>query len=66
MSFKEALHTVSIRIVDKILYPTWAMGLTKRLRHVRDAFKELDVRPCPLLERRNELLNVILQLDYDC
>lgn len=44
MSFKEALHTVSSSTLIKIIVPKWAMGLTKRLRHVRDAFKELDVR----------------------
>lgn len=43
MSFKEALHTVSTDTIFKLIVPNWATGLTKRTRHVRDAFKELDV-----------------------
>ncbi|KAI0064392.1 cytochrome P450 [Artomyces pyxidatus] len=43
MTFKDALHTVSSNIGVKLIYPAWAMGLTKRLRNVRLAFEELDV-----------------------
>ncbi|KAJ7340865.1 cytochrome P450 [Mycena albidolilacea] len=43
MSFKDALHTVSTGTITKLIVPTWAMGLTKHLRHVKAAFNELDV-----------------------
>lgn len=44
MTFKEALHLVSTDVVLRLIFPNWAMGLTKKLRKVRLAFEELNVR----------------------
>ncbi|KAH9485050.1 Cytochrome P450 monooxygenase 124 [Psilocybe cubensis] len=41
MTFKDALHVVTVEIFLKIILPDWAMGLTKRLRRARLAFEEL-------------------------
>jgi hypothetical protein len=43
MTFKDALHVVSVDVVWKLLIPSWAMGLTARLRRVHLAFDELEV-----------------------
>ena len=43
LTFKDALHTMSTDIFLKLIVPGWAMGLTKHLRHVRQAFIEMDV-----------------------
>lgn len=49
MSFKAALHTVSTDTFTRVIVPDWAMGLTKRLRHIRQSFQELDVRACSFM-----------------
>ncbi|KAJ6462196.1 cytochrome P450 [Mycena sanguinolenta] len=54
MSFKDALHTVSTGTITKLLVPTWAMGLTKHLRHVRAAFNELDAYMFDMIKARRE------------
>jgi hypothetical protein len=43
MSFKESLNIISSDVVLKLLVPSWAMGLTPRLRRVRAAFDEIEV-----------------------
>ncbi|EIN08462.1 cytochrome P450 [Punctularia strigosozonata HHB-11173 SS5] len=42
MTFKDALHVVSTDVFVRLIVPERAMGLTKRLRNVRLAFKELE------------------------
>ncbi|KAJ7807793.1 cytochrome P450 [Mycena leptocephala] len=54
MSFKDALHTVSTGTITKFIVPTWAMGLTKHLRHVRVAFNELDAYMFEMIKARRE------------
>jgi hypothetical protein len=44
MTFKDALSIVSESSFIKLMYPSWAMGFTPRLRKVRLAFTELEVR----------------------
>ncbi|PPQ93732.1 hypothetical protein CVT25_013072 [Psilocybe cyanescens] len=41
MTFKDALHVVTIEIFLKLIIPDWAMGLTKRFRRARLGFEEL-------------------------
>ncbi|ETW77984.1 cytochrome P450 monooxygenase 13 [Heterobasidion irregulare TC 32-1] len=54
LTFKDALHTMSTDIFLKLIVPGWAMGLTKHLRHVRQAFKEMDQYMMEMIrERRN-------------
>jgi len=45
MTFKDALHEVTIGVFTKLLFPKWAMNMTERLRKVQLAFDELDVGP---------------------
>ncbi|TFY55986.1 hypothetical protein EVG20_g9110 [Dentipellis fragilis] len=52
MTFKDALHTVSTDVFLKLIIPDRAMGLTKRFRHVRDAFKELDLYMLEMISSR--------------
>ncbi|KAJ6474842.1 cytochrome P450 [Mycena sanguinolenta] len=54
MSFKDALHTVSMGTITKLLVPTWAMGLTKHLRHVAAAFSQLDAYMFDMIKARRE------------
>ncbi|KAE9395453.1 cytochrome P450 [Gymnopus androsaceus JB14] len=42
LSFKDALHEVSINCVTKIIVPSWAMGFSAYTRKVRLAFDELE------------------------
>ncbi|KAK7457059.1 hypothetical protein VKT23_010361 [Stygiomarasmius scandens] len=42
MTFKDALHEVTIGVFTKALFPKWAMNMTERLRKVQLAFDELD------------------------
>ncbi|KAJ3984113.1 cytochrome P450 [Lentinula detonsa] len=42
MSFKDAIHEVSMNCFIKVIFPNWAMGLTEHTRRVRLAFEELD------------------------
>jgi hypothetical protein len=44
MTFKQALHVVSTDMALKLVVPEWAMGLTQKLRNVRIAFEEFEVR----------------------
>ncbi|KAF9530339.1 cytochrome P450 [Crepidotus variabilis] len=41
MTLKCALHVVTTDFIFKALLPNWALGLTSRLRKVRDGFDEL-------------------------
>ncbi|KLO08417.1 cytochrome P450 [Schizopora paradoxa] len=41
MSFKEALHIVASEMTLGIAVPNWAMGLTKRLRTYREAYRNM-------------------------
>jgi len=43
MTFKDALHILSINMVIKIVVPNWANNLTKQTREVDLAFTELKV-----------------------
>lgn len=45
MSFKNALHIVSTDMIIPTLLPAWALNLTQRLRNVRTAMADLQVRP---------------------
>ena len=44
MTYKDALQVVTHDFVLKLVVPSWAMGLTPRLRKVKRAFEELHVR----------------------
>ena len=55
ISFKRALHLMSVDVVFKIAFSERVLGLTKRTRGVRDAFHELRVRE--RLVRHAELLD---------
>ncbi|KAA1472086.1 cytochrome P450 [Dentipellis sp. KUC8613] len=68
MTFKDALHTVSTDVFLKRLIPDRALGLTKRFRHVRDAFKELEVsllRMARKKETRYDLFSSLLDASED-
>ena len=43
MTFKDALHILSINLVQKIIFPDWAKYLTKKARKIDLAFMELKV-----------------------
>ncbi|THU83303.1 cytochrome P450 [Dendrothele bispora CBS 962.96] len=42
MTFKDALHEVTVGVFTKLVFPKWMMGWTERLRKVQRAFDELD------------------------
>ncbi|THV03109.1 cytochrome P450 [Dendrothele bispora CBS 962.96] len=42
MTFKDALHEVTVGVFTKLVFPRWMMGWTERLRKVQRAFDELD------------------------
>ena len=44
MTYKDALHVVTNDIILKLVVPSWALGLTPRLRKVKLGFEELHVR----------------------
>jgi hypothetical protein len=44
MSFKRAIHLMSVDILFKLIFSERILGLTKRTRDVRDAYHELKVR----------------------
>ena len=44
MTFKRAVHVMSVDIVFKIIFSDRVLGLSKRTRVARDAFYELRVR----------------------
>ena len=46
MTFKNALHTVSIGVMAKMLLPGFVMKLSSFLRTIDLAFDELGVRSC--------------------
>ncbi|TFK44816.1 cytochrome P450 [Crucibulum laeve] len=52
MTFKDALHIVTADIFIKLVTPSWALGLTKRLRTVRDAFEELQQYMSEMIKER--------------
>ena len=43
MTFKDALHILSTKIIMKIMVPEWAKNLTKQISRVHLAFHELEV-----------------------
>ena len=43
MTFKDALHIVSTNMILKLTFPDWTKYLTKHIRKVDMAFKELKV-----------------------
>ncbi|KAJ3991355.1 family 614/534 cytochrome P450 [Lentinula boryana] len=74
MSFKDALHEVSMNCFIKILFPNWAMGLTEHTRRVRLAFEELDSHMLEIIskrrhaekkEERHDLLGGLLDASAD-
>ncbi|TDL22809.1 cytochrome P450 [Rickenella mellea] len=52
MSFKEALHIVSIGMFWKLILPGWAMGFTQRLRTINLAFSELQLYMQNMIDER--------------
>lgn len=52
MTFKDALYTVTSYIIPKILLPDWAMGLTKKTRHIALGFDELKMHMVEMVETR--------------
>ncbi|KAJ4475587.1 cytochrome P450 [Lentinula aciculospora] len=74
MSFKDAIHEVSMNCFMKILFPDWAMGLTERTRRVRLAFEELNSHMLEMIskrrnaekkEERHDLLSSLLDASAD-
>ena len=43
MTYEDALHVATNDFIIKIVAPSWAMGLTPRLRRVKLGFEELHV-----------------------
>ncbi|KAF9530338.1 cytochrome P450 [Crepidotus variabilis] len=41
MTFKQSLHIACTQFISKALLPSWAMGLTSKLRNTRNGFNEL-------------------------
>ncbi|KAG0693434.1 cytochrome P450 [Suillus ampliporus] len=54
LTFKDALHTVAQNLIIKTLIPRWAMGLTKRFRHIRLAFDELHLYLTETIQERQK------------
>ncbi|KAF8895529.1 cytochrome P450 [Infundibulicybe gibba] len=52
LSFKDALHTVSINVMTKLKIPDWAMGMTPCLRGIRLAFSELQLYMSEMIRDR--------------
>ena len=44
MTYHDALHIVASDFIIKLIVPSWALGLTARMRKVKLAFEELHVR----------------------
>jgi hypothetical protein len=44
MTFKDALHILSSKVILKVVVPDWAMNLTEQTRKVHLAFTEMEVR----------------------
>lgn len=43
MTFKDALHVLSTKIIMKIIVPEWAKNLNKEIGRVHLAFHEMEV-----------------------
>ncbi|KAJ3923191.1 cytochrome P450 [Lentinula edodes] len=74
MSFKDAIHEVSMNCFIKVIFPDWAMGLTEHTRRVRLAFEELDSHMLEMIskrrnaekkEERHDLLSSLLDASAD-
>ncbi|KAH6907559.1 cytochrome P450 [Coprinopsis sp. MPI-PUGE-AT-0042] len=52
LTFKQALHYTSSELITKAITPTWALGLTPRLRRARLAYKELGMYMKEMLQER--------------
>ncbi|KAH7909584.1 cytochrome P450 [Hygrophoropsis aurantiaca] len=52
LTFKDALHSVTKNLKTKLLIPRWTMGLTKRWRHTRLAFDELQQYLLEMIDKR--------------
>ncbi|THH17553.1 hypothetical protein EW146_g3277 [Bondarzewia mesenterica] len=74
LTFRDALHTMSSEIFLKLIFPDWAMGATKHLRHVRLAFQEIeqymlemihDRRTSEKKEERYDLFSSLLDASDD-
>lgn len=50
MSFKDALHVVSTRVFIKMIVPKWALGLHKEFRKTDQAFTDLQVDACFIIQ----------------
>jgi hypothetical protein len=44
MTFRDSLRIVCVDMLIKLVVPGWAMGFTERLRNIRLAFREFEVR----------------------
>ncbi|KAF5380528.1 hypothetical protein D9615_004515 [Tricholomella constricta] len=56
MTFKGALHIVTTDIFIKLIVPDRALGLTKRMRNVKLAFKELEQYMAEMIKERQSSL----------
>ncbi|EAU91427.2 614/534 cytochrome P450 [Coprinopsis cinerea okayama7 len=73
MTFKESLQRVAHDVFVKLAVPEWAMGLTKRTRTARLAFKELDLYMKEMIHERlygekverNDLFSILLESNSD-
>ncbi|KAF8804431.1 cytochrome P450 [Phlegmacium glaucopus] len=52
MSMKDALHIVSTETMVKVMFPDWALGLTKRLQSVKIAYEELQMYMSEMIKER--------------
>ncbi|THH17554.1 hypothetical protein EW146_g3278 [Bondarzewia mesenterica] len=52
LTFRDALHTMSSEIFLKLIFPDWAMGATKHLRHVQLAFQEIEQYVVEMIRER--------------
>ena len=44
MTFKEAVHKLSVELVTAFIVPRWAMGINEKLRTTRLSIDEMHVR----------------------
>ncbi|THU82439.1 cytochrome P450 [Dendrothele bispora CBS 962.96] len=51
MTFKDALHKVTVGVFTKLVFPRWMMGWTEKLRKVQRAFDELDEFFLPIMRQ---------------
>ncbi|EIN08440.1 cytochrome P450 [Punctularia strigosozonata HHB-11173 SS5] len=52
MTFKDALHVVSMNIFTRLIVPNWAMGFTKKTRELGQAFDELELYMDDMIRER--------------